>query len=576
MRYLQARQSPLLLLFTPLFLGGANCRNNPDDDTDTIIPEATAPKKYGENDPLGAALEVHFRQLHQSCKLLPSGSTPAGSFVPIAVLTGPLDPAMDVDALDVGSAARLFYQVLEARDFDSTKKPDPALALDFGDKVEPLPQENTGAVLYRQDCTRSVQAAIEAEVNPPYASIKTALSGSGSANAEIAIAAGRFFSPLYLQLTSRDDAVATRARFLLWDHYSKHRDRIPEEAWYLIGFDGVVVYTGTRSQSEAEGSFSAEAGGSFSFAQVEGSLQLQGARSRTLQVDDYAVYIRKTDDAKSAEFSQLPSEDSILDYFENSSFALSSADTFLLANSTKPLTFRIPGTPPSLCNRDRWRLELEAKDQGTISFAKEPDPLKGCEFFLNFVPADALFTGSKKGDTIAVGVKMTNNGAPNSEGRSLTISAKATLNRLDDLGVKSFGDYDKIPQFRDDGGILEWHLGRIELDDAKDRIVPNSARPDQRILRTTCKSILATETDVLFVTGPSGNDARLDIRTRLATPGPGRIYSTTTTRACALVVELTVPLAGVDARREVTISVEEPTEVVTAEANAAETNDGAI
>lgn len=263
--------------------------------------------------------------------------------------------------------------------------------------------DNFDSFVLTKNCSGYLKAALDAGVEPPYATFKAALDTDAQRQSSVFGVSGAFVSPLKVILDARDDRT-TALMMALW-HFYKDNPAMIGNAYYLREFEGVLIkHISTaeenhRIESEVGLNLSVPLAGhlktSFGMGR-SGQNIFSGTDWRSIVFADFpGPYDKKR------LFSPLPSPDDIRAYFGQLRASFQTPRDFPLM--TEGVEYRhyimVEGVPADM-TQNFWELELvspgvfEQTPQLDATYFTEPDGHYGCRFTITGQPMRGHFAGS--------------------------------------------------------------------------------------------------------------------------------------------------------------------------------------
>ena len=123
------------------------------------------------------------------------------------------------------------------------------------------PDDNFDSFILHKTCSGYLKAALDAGLEPPYASFRAAIDTDSRRESSVMALSGSFLSPLHLALQANDSRT-TEAMMKLWSFYQENPQYI-NNAYYLREFEGIMVKNVTSAEEnfriETEGNLNLNA-----------------------------------------------------------------------------------------------------------------------------------------------------------------------------------------------------------------------------------------------------------------------------------------------------------------------------
>lgn len=193
---------------------------------------------------LGYALQQTFRRHCEYCGF----DTPDGKrdYIPqdISKFLGRRDLRTKVETADIRGGGLLYYLFTgeeTAQPFDYLAySPSRVIRLNSVEgQFVVNPDENFDSFILHKTCSSYLKAALDAGIQPPYASFRTALDTDSRRESSVLAISGSFVSPLRFILEANDYRT-TEFMMKLWRFYQENPEFV-NNAYYLREFEGVMI-----------------------------------------------------------------------------------------------------------------------------------------------------------------------------------------------------------------------------------------------------------------------------------------------------------------------------------------------
>lgn len=503
---------------------------------------------------LGVHLEGKFRTLQQRCTIsLSDREETEGkklSAIPPVLATEPqFDPDQQVDHLPGASISRLLGTVSDQAEQvpNPAGTPDPSRSLKLTALgAAALPQPDLTSAAAHQSCQAMMRAALEGNLNPPLASIRTAFSGTVSSRSALVLVAGRFVSPAYNAFIS-DGPSRTTAYFELWKYYESSP---PRPLYYLAAIDAVSVYTGLEDTSSVATSVNMQAAGGFAFVQGQGSVMAQFGNRSLIKLDAFDIYLLKDPAGKPRyDLRALPSSEQIAQYFASLTPKSDTPQTRVLAGEHYVETVELEGVPSYACRPDHWIITAGPDVNVQLEKVEWSSGGSGlCRYSVRFIPP-STYNGGIYNLAYSLNFKS------KTDAQSIALKVDRRLTFEDDLFMESLPQqYEMAGQAKMEGGISgwEWHIAGLSFHDAKARILPQR-NTIGKVIQTSCKYLKSVGGTAKLYTQVPGSNAELTVFVPQLAVGEGKVLQRAGT--CEVGLEVNLPLDKASKPTPVKISV---------------------
>lgn len=265
------------------------------------------------------------------------------------------------------------------------------------------PDENFDAYILHKTCSGYLKAALDAGIQPPYASFRAALDTDSQRESSVLALSGAFVSPLHYILAANDYRT-TEFMMKLWRFYQENPEFV-NNAYYLREFEGVMIKHITSAEEnyriETEGGLNINAPLS---ARLKASFALGKGGRGAFFGNDWETIIYTDFEGpyqKSKLFSPLPSPEEISRYLEGIKLAFQKAqDLPLMIEGVEHKHFLIvEGIPDNMAD-NFWVIENVQPGvyEGTPSLFAQPyrdseSGASGCRFTVSGRPLAGNFRG---------------------------------------------------------------------------------------------------------------------------------------------------------------------------------------
>ncbi len=401
----------LCLSFTLLlpFAGQSQKLDKAIDKLEKARKDTWPPTRTHSRISLGYALQQKFKTHAQYCGFdLPNDSR--RDYVPADIVRflGSRDLRTKVETADIRGGGLMYYifhdselnQPLNVVNYMPTR----VLQLDgVQNQFAVNPDANFDTYLLTKTCGGYLKAALDAGIEPPYATFKAALDTDSRRESSIMALSGSFVSPLKLALDANND-LTTEVLMKLWKFYMDNPS-YANRAYYLREFEGVMVRHITSAEENRK-------------VEMEGGLNLSGllpgrfkttfgagaASQGSFFGTDWETIVYADFEEKGLNrqqiFSKLPSPEFIRRHFENlQPIVQKSRDFPVMAEGIEHKHYLLlEGIPANMTN-NFW--EIESVKSGvfdgfpTLSaeFVQDNKGAAGCRFTISGKPLRSNFEG---------------------------------------------------------------------------------------------------------------------------------------------------------------------------------------
>ena len=357
---------------------------------------------------LGYALQKTFRRHCEYCGF----DTPEGKrdYLPqdISKFLGRRSLRTKVESADIRGGG-LLYHIFRQDDifqpFDKlTYVPSQVLRLDnIENQFVVKPDENFDSFILHKTCSGFLKAALDAGIQPPYASFQAALDTDSRRESSVLALSGSFMSPLHLILEANDHRT-TEFMMKLWRFYQENPEFV-NNAYYLREFEGVMI----RHITTAEENFGIETEGALNInaplaARLKANFTMGKTGRGSFFGNDWETIIFTDFEGnydKTRLFSPLPTPEEISRYLQGISLVYQKAqDLPLMIEGVEHKHFLIvEGIPENMTN-NFWTIEeVQAgvydgpPSLSAQSYYDEEKQASGCRFAISGRPLASNFSG---------------------------------------------------------------------------------------------------------------------------------------------------------------------------------------
>lgn len=357
---------------------------------------------------LGYALQQTFRRHCEYCGF----DTPDGrrDYIPqdISKFLGRRDLRTKVESADIRGGGLLYYvftgdDIMQSFDY-LAYTPSRVIRLNSVENQFAVnPDENFDSFILHKTCSSYLKAALDAGIQPPYASFQAALDTDSRRESSVMALSGSFVSPLH-SILEANDYRTTEFMMKLWRFYQENPEFI-NNAYYLREFEGVMIKHITSADEnyriEMEGGLNINAPLS---ARLKASFGLgKGGRGSFLG-NDWETIIYSDFEGnyqKDRLFSPLPTPQEINRYLQGINLVFQKAqDLPLMIEGVEHKHFLIvEGIPENMAD-NFWVIEKVEPGvyNGTPSlfaqyFYDAESRASGCRFTISGRPLGANFRG---------------------------------------------------------------------------------------------------------------------------------------------------------------------------------------
>lgn len=357
---------------------------------------------------LGYALQRIFKKHCEYCGF--STNHKRRDYVPqdISKFLGRRTLRTDVETADIRGGGLLYY-IFQEEDIErSFEEVDfsPSRVVNLSSMQNQFvvnPDENFDAYFMHKTCSGYLRAALEAGVEPPYATFRAALDTDQRRESSVVGLSGSFVSPLRFVLESNDYRT-TEAMFKLWQFY-KENPQFIGNAYYLREFEGVML----KHLTSAEENYRIEKEGGLNYAgilppRLSVSLGFGKSGTATFAGTDWETIIYTEFDYASDKwklFAPLPTPEDIQNYLRGINPVFQKAqDLPLMIEGIEHKHFLIVEGIPEYMTQNFWAIEQVRPGiydgQPTIDaepYYDEEGRAGGCRFTVTGRPLAANFRG---------------------------------------------------------------------------------------------------------------------------------------------------------------------------------------
>lgn len=360
---------------------------------------------------LGYALQQKFKMHAQYCGFDIGGNN--RDYIPsdISRFLGGRTLRTKVETADIRGGGLLFYIFHNSelnQPFNVVNyMPSKILTLNaVKDQFSLNPDENFDTFILTKTCGGCLKAALDAGIEPPYASFKAALETDSKRESSVLALSGSFVSPLKLTLDANND-LTTEVLLKLWKFYIDNPSYV-DKAYYLREFEGVLIRHITSADEnrkialeggvDLNGLLPARLKTSFAMGANSASA-FAGTDWETIIYSDY----EEKGSSREQLFSKLPSPTFIKHHFEDLHPVFQKSRDFpVMTEGTEHKHFLIVEGTPENMTANFWEIEgvKPGVYEGTPAlkaeyFEDKKEGSYGCRFTISGKPARKNFEGAE-------------------------------------------------------------------------------------------------------------------------------------------------------------------------------------
>lgn len=365
------------------------------------------PRVYSRTS-LGFALQKIFRQHTEYCGFTTKDAK--RDFVPedISKFLGRRTLRTKVESADMRGGGLLYYifneQEMRQSFQDINYSPARVVRLSTLENQFAInPDDVFDNFILTKTCSGYLKAALDAGVEPPYASFSSALETDNRRESLVVALSGKFLSPIKLILDANDDRT-TEFLMKLWNFYDEN-PQYAGRAYYLREFEGVMI----KHVTSAEENRKIELGGGVDLngplpLHLKTSFQIGNTAGATFSASDWETIIfsdYQSQYQKLNLFAPLPGPDYIREYFQGVQPVFQNARDFpLMTEGVEHRHYLIVEGVPENMAYNFW--EIESVNPGVYDgrpklhaeyFYDENEKSYGCRFTISGRPLRDHFRG---------------------------------------------------------------------------------------------------------------------------------------------------------------------------------------
>ena len=358
---------------------------------------------------LGYTLQKTFQRHCEYCGfVIPDGRR---DYIPqdISKFLGRRDLRTKVESADIRGGGLLYY-IFTADDiqqsFDNLAySPSRVMRLNsIENQFVVNPDENFDSYILHKTCSGYLKAALDAGIEPPYASFQAALDTDSRRESSVLALSGSFVSPLHFILEANDYRT-TEFMMKLWRYYQENPEFI-NNAYYLREFEGVMI----KHITSAEENYHIETEGGLNInaplaARLKSSFGMGKGGRGSFFGNDWETIIYTDFEGpyqKSRLFSALPTPREVSRYLQGISLVFQKAqDLPLMIEGVEHKHFLIVEGIPENMTDNFWAIENVQPGvyDGTPSlsaqsFYDSESRASGCRFTISGRPLASNFRGA--------------------------------------------------------------------------------------------------------------------------------------------------------------------------------------